>query len=455
MKESTENSAARKKEPIRLSDHFTYGRILRFALPSIVMFIFTSIYSVVDGFFISNYAGKIPFAGVNLIMPFIMIVGTVGFMFGTGGSALVAKTLGEGDPDRADRYFSEIVEVTVLLGLLLTVIGFAVMPAVARLLGADEDMLPYCVLYGRICMVFILAFMLQNVFQAFFVTAEKPRLGLTFTVCAGLTNMFLDFLFVGVLRWGVAGAAVATGVSESVGGLLPFIYFLRKNSSRLHLQRARIEWGIIGKASGNGASELMNNISTSIVSMLYNFQLLKYAGANGVAAYGVLMYVSFIFMAVFIGYAVGTAPIVGYHYGAHGHGEMKNVLRKSLVINGVFGVAMMVASWFLAGPLSRLYVGYDPDLFAMTVQAFHINAAAFLVCGVNIYTSSFFTALNNGVISAIVSFLRSMVFECLSVLLMPLLFGLTGIWLSWTVAEVGALIVSICFLVSQRKWYHY
>ena len=424
-----------KKEAVRLSDHFTYGRILRFALPSIVMFVFTSIYTVVDGFFISNYAGKIPFAAVNLIMPFIMVLGTVGFMFGTGGAAIVSKTLGEGDPDRARRYFSEIVEANILFGLLA--------------------MLPYCVLYGRLGVAGNTAFMLQNVFQTFFVVAERPQLGLFFTVFSGVTNMVLDFLFVGVFKWGVAGAAAATVMSQVVGGVLPIFYFAAKNSSQLRLKPARIEWRIIAKTAGNGSSELMSNISSSIVSIAYNFQLLKFAGANGVAAYGVLMYVCFIFVAIFIGYSVGTAPIVGYHYGAGNRAEMHNVLKMSLTVMGVFGVAMLAAAEVLAGPLAKMYVGYDAELYALTVHAFRLFSFSFLVGGVNIYSSSFFTALNNGAISAAISFLRTLVFQLLAVLLLPLIFGLNGIWFANLVADLGALCVTVYFLVSRRKKYGY
>lgn len=449
------NVTPREKDPIRLSDHFTYGRILRFALPSMVMFVFTSIYTVVDGFFISNYAGKEPFAAVNLIMPFLMILGTVGFMFGTGGAAIVSKTLGEGDPDRANRYFSEIVEADILFGAILSAAGFILMEPVSLALGADEAMLPYCVLYGRICAAGNLAFMLQNAFQSFFVVAEKPHLGLFFTVASGVTNMVLDFLFVGVFKWGVAGAAIATVMSQVVGGVLPIFYFAAKNSSLLTLRPAKIEWKMIAKTAGNGSSELMSNISSSIVSIAYNFQLLKFAGSDGVAAYGVLMYVCFIFIAIFIGYSVGTAPIVGYHYGAGNQKEMHNVLKMSLTMMSLFGIVMLLAAELLAAPLSKMYVGYDADLYNLTVHAFRLFSFSFLVAGVNIYSSSFFTALNNGAISAAISFLRTLVFQLLSVLLLPLILGLDGIWFANLVADLGALCVTLYFLISRRKKYHY
>ena len=424
-------------------------------LPSIVMMIFTSIYGMVDGLFVSNFVGKTAFAAINLVMPFIMILGGVGFMIGTGGSALVAKTLGQQEPEDANRYFSMMIILTVLSGAVLTAIGLIFMRPISYLLGATDAMIDDCVRYGRTVLAFVIAFMLQNVFQSFLITAEKPRLGLLATVAAGVTNMALDALFIAGFKWGVVGAAVATGLSQCVGGVLPLIYFLRPNSSRLRLVRTRLELRPILKACGNGSSELMSNISGSLVSMLYNFQLLAYAGENGVAAYGVLMYVQFIFVAIFVGYAIGSAPIVGYHYGAENHAELRNMLTKSVKLMSAGGVLLTVLAIVLAAPLARIFVGYDAELFEMTRHAFCLFAFSFLMAGFNIFTSSFFTALNNGAISAAISFLRTLVFQTLCVLLLPLLFGLDGIWWAMTVAEVFALGLSILFLATQRKRYHY
>ena len=383
---------------IQLSDHFTYQRLLHFCLPSIVMMIFTSIYGVVDGLFVSNFVGKIPFAAINLVMPFIMILGGFGFMIGTGGSALIAKTLGEGRHELANRYFSMLIIMTVILGFFLTTIGIVFARRVSILLGATDVMLDDCVIYLRTVLLFISPFMLQNVFQSFLVTAQKPHAGLIVTIIAGLTNMSLDALFIVVFRWGVAGAALATGISQCIGGLLPLILFLGKNDSLLHLVPTRLEWRPFFLSCTNGMSELMGNISSSIVSMLYNFQLLNYAGENGIAAYGVLMYVQFIFIAVFFGYTIGVGPVIGYHYGAGNHAELKNLLRKSLKLNIITGISMTILANLFAGALSRIFVGYDPELYAMTKSAFHIFALSFLVCGINIFASAFFTALNNGLI---------------------------------------------------------
>lgn len=440
---------------IQLSDHFTYRKLFRFTLPSIVMMVFTSIYGVVDGYFISNYAGKTAFASVNLVMPFIMILGGMGFMIGTGGTALVSVVLGQKDHERANRYFSMMIYLTVIMGVILSVLGFTFMKSIAVLLGATEEMLADCVLYGRIVISFTTAFMLQNVFQSFLIAAEKPKFGLVVTVIAGATNMVLDWLFVGVFGWGVAGAAAATGLSQCAGGLVPLIYFLLPNKSLLRLTRTKLELIPLLKACGNGSSELMSNISSSIVSMIYNFQLLKYIGENGVSAFGVLMYVQFIFVAIFIGYSIGCAPVVSYHYGAGNSLEVKNMLKKSMLLMGTLGVLLSALAFCLAEPLAKIFVGYDAELHALTSHAFRLFSFSFLLAGFNIYCSSFFTALNNGAISAAVSFLRTLVFQTSAVLILPLILDVDGIWLSNAFAEVFAFAISAIFLIAKRKKYHY
>lgn len=440
---------------IQLSEHFTYGKLLRFTLPTIAMMIFTSIYGVVDGIFVSNFVGKTPFAAVNLIMPFLMILGTIGFMLGTGGSAIVSKTLGEGDSDRAKRYFSMIIYLALICGVVLTVLGWIFIRPVALLLGADENMLGDCVLYGRIILIALTAYILQNIFQSFLVTAEKPHIGLALTVAAGLTNMILDFLFIAVFKWGIAGAAIATGISQVIGGSIPFFYFLRKNTSTLQLTKARFENRIILKTCTNGSSEMLSNLSMSFVSMLYNFQLMRLAGENGVAAYGVIMYINFIFTGVFFGYAVGSAPIIGYNYGAANYNELKNIFKKSLCTLGFASVVLTALSITFSMPLSKIFVGYDEELLALTCRGFQIYSISFLIMGFNIFASSFFTALNNGAISAAISFLRTLVFQVFPVLLLPLVLGTNGIWFAIVVAELLALAVTIIFLIKKKNVYHY
>lgn len=440
---------------IQLSDHFNYKRLLKFVFPSIIMMVFTSIYGVVDGLFVSNIVGKAAFAAINLIMPVNMIFGGIGFMLGTGGSALVAKTLGEKEPEKANRYFTMMILITVIIGVLTSVIGIGIMRPVSIFLGADEAMLPNCILYGRIMMAFNVSFMLQNAFQGFLITAEKPSLGLAVTVVAGITNMVLDALFIGVFHWGVAGAAFATGVSQCVGGLIPLIYFLRPNSSLLRFVKTKLELRPIVKACVNGSSEMVSSVTASVVGILYNFQLLKYAGQNGVASYGVLMYVQFTLAAIFIGYSMGIAPVIGYHYGADNHSELKNLLKKSTLLMVGIGSIMVLTAEIFAVPLAKIFVGYDMALLNMTAHALRISSLAFLITGFNIFASSFFTALNNGGVSAAISFLRTFIFKFATVLILPMIVGLDGIWWADVSAELFAFLLSIIFLVTQRKKYHY
>ena len=442
---------------IQLSDHFTYGRLLRFTLPSVAMMIFSSIYGVVDGFFVSNYTGKTAFAAVNLIMPFLMITGTVGFMFGTGGTAIVSKTFGEGDGKRANRYFSLFVYVSFILGILFATLGIVFIRPIATFLRAEGELLENCVLYAQIILCALPFGILQILFQSFFIAAEKPKLGLFVTICAGVTNMILDAVLVILLppQYKLMGAAIATAVSQTVGGIFPLFYFMRKNSSILRLGRPHFDGKAILKACANGSSEFMSNVSMSIVGMLYNMQLMKYAGENGIAAYGVMMYVSMIFSAAFIGYSIGTAPVIGYHYGAQNHTELKSLIRKSLIIIGICGIGMVLSAELLALPLTRLFVGYDEGLTELTVSGFRIFAMSFLFMGFAIFLSGFFTALSDGVTSTIISFLRTLVFQVGAVLLLPLIWAINGVWMSILVAEVMAVVIALIFFVAKRKIYHY
>ena len=414
------------------------------------MMVFISVYGVVDGFFVSNYAGKTAFAAINLIMPFVMVLGGMGFMIGTGGTALVSKVMGEGDSERANRLFSEIISFTVIFGAVLSAVGVAVMRPVSVLLGATPEMIDDCVLYGRIVVGFTAAFMLQNVFQSFFIAAEKPKLGLAATVAAGLTNMVLDALFVGGFNWGIAGAAVATGISQCVGSIFPLIYFAAQNKSRLRLSFAMPEIKPVLASCANGSSELMSNISASIVGMLYNFQLMRLLGEDGVSAYGVMMYVQFIFTAVFFGFSTGSAPIISYHFGADNPSEVKNMLIKSVVFMEAAGAVLTAAAIAMSPLLADIFVGYDVQLKELTEHAFRIYCLHFVLAGFNIFASSFFTALNNGAVSAAISFIRTLVFQVAAVLLLPLVLGENGIWCSVLVADAGATVLSVIFLYKKR-----
>ena len=440
---------------ISLSEHFGYGKLLRFTLPSVGMMIMTSVYGVVDGYFVSNYVGLTPFAAVNLIMPFLMILGGTGFMFGSGGSALIAKTLGEGKKELANKTFSLLVYSAAALGVIFSVLGIAVLRPVSALLGAEGELLENCVRYGRIYLASMPFYLLQYTFQGFFIAAEKPRMGLLVTIAAGVTNMALDALFVAVFEWGLEGAASATAISITVGGVIPLIYFFRKNTSLFRLGKTRFDGKALLKTCTNGSSELMSNISMSIVNMLYNFQLNKYAGENGIAAYGVMMYVNLVFLAIFIGYSVGTAPIISYHFGAENKDELKSLLKKSAVIIWISSAAMIITAQLLAYPLAKIFVGYDETLMKLTLDGFRIFSVSFLFAGTAIFGSSFFTALNDGLTSALISFLRTLVFKTAAVLILPVFFDVDGVWFSVAAAEFTAAAVTMAFIFGKKKKYGY
>ena len=440
---------------IKLSDHFSFGKLIKFVFPTVIMMIFTSIYSVVDGFFVSNFAGKTSFAAINLIMPVLMIIGAIGFMFGAGGSALVAKTLGEKNREKANKIFSLIIVTALVLGVILSTVGNLLVKHIAFLLGARGELLRLCTVYGRILLISMPFFMLQNIFQSFFVTAEKPKLGLAVTLAAGVTNIVLDALFIGVFKWGIVGAAVATSLSEFLGGFVPLVYFLSKNSSTLRLVKPEFNGRALLKTATNGSSEFVTNISMSVVGALYNLQLMKYAGENGIAAYGVIMYVSFSFVAIFLGFSIGASPIIGYNYGAKNISELKNIFRKCLLFVSGAGAVLTGLALVLSAPLSKFFVGYDEELFRLTLHGFRIYALSFLLNGFGVFGSAFFTALNNGVISAVISFLRILVFQTAAITVLPIFFRIEGVWWAIVVAEILAATTAFFFIFKNKKKYGY
>ncbi len=440
---------------IQLSEHFTYKRLIRFTIPTIIMMIFTSIYGVVDGIFVSNCVGSEAFAAINLIMPALMILGSIGFMIGTGGSAIVSKTIGEGDTKKANEYFSMLIYLIIVIGIILTIVGILLVRPISILLGAKGNILEACVTYGRVLLIALTAFLLQNSFQSFLIVAEKPQLGLIISIISGVINMLLDFLLIYVFQLGVLGAALATAISQIIGVMVPFIYFVRKNSSKLRLTKTKFQLKPILKVCSNGSSEMVTNLSMSLVNMLYNLQLMKYAGSNGVVAYGIIMYVGFIFTGTYLGYSLGSAPIIGYHYGAGNKDELKNLLKKSLKLLLITSITLTAFAELLAKPLSRIFVNYDAELLAMTTNAIRLFAISYLISGLNIFASSFFTALNNGAVSATISFLRTFIFQIAMIYILPTFMGINGIWLAVVVAEMLALVVSILFFIFNRKKYEY
>ncbi len=440
---------------IELSEHFTYEKLIKFTIPTIIMMIFTSIYGVVDGIFVSNVVGSDSFAAVNLIMPALMIFGTIGFMIGTGGSALVSKTIGEGDIKKANRYFSMLIYLLIIVGLILSIIAVVTVKPMSKLLGAEGKILEECITYGTVLIMFLIPFVLQNCFQSFLIVAEKPTFGLVISIITGISNMILDWVFMYVLKQGIFGAALATGISQTIGGIVPLIYFIRPNKSKLRLVKTKIEWKAILQACVNGSSEMLTNLSLSLVNMLYNMQLMKYIGADGVVAYGIIMYVGFIFVGTYLGYSIGTAPIIGFHYGAGNTDELKSLLKKSIKLIGITSLIMTIIAEITSKILASIFVSYDIELLNMTANAIRIFSISYLISGFNIFSSSFFTALNNGIVSAAISFLRTLLFQIAMIFILPAIWGVNGIWLAVVFAEILALIVSIIFLYINREKYQY
>ena len=440
---------------IVLSQHFTYKKLMKFTIPTIIMMIFTSIYGVVDGLFISNFVGSNSFAAVNLIMPALMILGSIGFMVGTGGGALVSKTMGEGKNKEANEYFSLLIYSLIIAGIIFSIVGIFFIEDISMLFGADESVIDECITYGRTLLVFLTPFMLQNCFQSFLIVAEKPTFGLEVSIVAGISNILLDYLFIYVFKMGVFGAALATGISQIIGALIPFTYFLHQKENSLKLTKTKFKLWVINRSCINGLSEMLSNICTSIVNILYNIKLMEYAGADGVVSYGIIMYISFIFSGTYMGYSLGTAPIVGYHYGANDKNELKNLLKKSIKLITIISISMTLAAEILSKLLATIFVSYDIELLDMTTNAIMLFSASYLISGFNIFASSFFTALNDGVYSTIISFLRTLVFQVAMIFILPAIWELNGIWLSVVFAEILSLIVSVSFVISKRKKYGY
>jgi len=440
---------------IGLSEHFTYKKLMKFTLPTIIMMIFTSIYGVVDGIFVSNCVGSDAFAAVNLIMPAIMILGTVGFMIGTGGSALVSKTIGEGDKEKANRFFSMLIYLLTIVGFVLTILGVILIAPMAKLLGADESMLQDCIVYGRTLLMFLVPFCLQNAFQSFLIVAEKPTFGLIISIVSGISNMILDFLLIYVFKMGVFGAALATGISQVIGVIIPLVYFIKKKNHILQFTKTKFELKPIMQSCANGSSEMLTNLSMSLVNMLFNMQLMKYIGSDGVVAFGIIMYVGFIFSGTYLGYSIGSAPIVGYHYGAENKDELKSLFKKSIILIAVTSLVMTGLAEILSKLLASIFVSYDESLLRITTTAIRLFSTSYIISGFNIFASSFFTALNNGVVSAAISFMRTLVFQIIMIYLLPVIWGINGLWLAVTFAELLALFVSIMFFIKNKKKYQY
>lgn len=439
----------------KISEHFNIKKIIIFTLPSIGMMLISSIYGVVDGFFVSNYIGSNAFAAVNIVWPFEMILGSFGLMIGAGGSALVSKTMGEQKYDLANRYFSMLIIFVIIFGMFISILGIIFNPYIIHLLDLDQETINNCNIYANVLFIFLIFFMLQNIFQSFNIVASKPEMGIITMILSGITNILLDYIFIVILNMGIFGAALATGLSQFAGAIVPFIFFINKNSTLLRIKFVKIDFKIILKTSYNGISEMLSSISFSLVSILYNIILLSYIGINGVNAYGVILYISYIFISIYFGYSMGISPIISYNYGAKNKKELNNIFNISLVLICSVSILLTFIGYIFAKQLSSIFVNYDKELLNLTTHALHINVFSFLFCGYNIFASSLFTALNNGTVSLILSFLRSLIIQVVCILTIPILFGSEGIWFAGVVSDIISLIISIIFIFKYRNKYGY
>lgn len=440
---------------IGLTGHYSVTRLVKTSLPLIAMMIVTSIYSVIDGYFVSNFAGSTEFASMNLVWPVLSLASAIGLMIGTGGSALVSKTLGEGDRRKAEGIFTMLVRVSIAVGCIVSVLLIVFMKDIVTALGAKGDMIPLAEEYGRIVSLGMVGFILQMEFQSFYMTAERPQLGTMMSIVSGVVNIALDALFIIAFGWGLEGAAVATAVSLGIGGAFPLVYFSSSsNKSNLKfIKGCGTDWKALGKACSNGISEYVGNVALSIVSIGYNIQLMKYIGENGVSAYGVIMYVGFIFGSVFIGYNLCASQVIAYNYGAGNRKELRSLLGKSLILIGTAGLILTAAAQLSAPLLSRIFVGYDDGLSELTVHALRLYMVSFLLCGFNTFCSAWFTALNNGIVSAVAAFSRTLVLELGTVFILPSIIGIDGIWFSVSVAEILAFLMTLTLIFCFRKRY--
>lgn len=439
---------------IKLSDRFTYPKLLRFTIPTMLMILCTSSYGIVDGVFISNFAGVTDFSAVNLMFPFIYGAATLGYMFGSGGNAVIAKLLGEKDDCGANRAFSMIVLSGLFLGVITAAVMYVLTPSFARSVGAAGALYESAVKYAKICFLFTPPFILQTMFLSFFIAAGKPKLSLYVNIVSGVINIFFDWLFIAEFNLGVEGAASATGLGQLSGAVIPLIYFIRKNSSLLKLTaKFKFNGKILGLTCANGSSEMVTNLSMSIVNTLYNAALIETAGEPGPAAYGVVLYLNFLFAAIFLGYSQGSAPIVSYDYGARNVSELQNITKKSLTLMLSLGVFCTAFAYFVSPPFARVFCAGNPELYELAVHGSQIFAFSYLLSGFNIWASAFFTALSNGLISALLSFLRLFVFQIGCILILPRIFGLSGIWASIAVAEVLAAVpAAVCLFACRNKY---
>ena len=419
------------------------------------MMLFTSMYGVVDGLYLSHFSGKEAFAAITLIIPLPLLIGAWAYMIGAGGSAVIAKAIASDRQKDANEYFSFLVLISVLGSILLAGIGEIFLEPCAKLLGANDEMLPFCMTYGRILIAAVPLYVLQNVFQSFLTVAEHPKIGLAINLVSAFLNMALNFVFIRITNEVVTAVALATVVSQFVGGITPFVFFVRSKSTTLRFGRPHMPMSLLGPVFANGVSEFVSEIFHPLASVMYNYKLMELTGLNGVAAYGVLMNVGFLFGSVFLGFAVGSAPLFTYKYEREDHDELHSLFIKSTISVVLMGFLLYGVACMIEGPFAAEFFGGDELLITMTEEAFALHSLSYMVMGLAVFASAFFTAIHDSRVSFLISFLRTLLFEVLAILLLPMLFDLNGVWAASLTSEVLTLLVTVGLLISKKEKYQY
>lgn len=437
-----------------IAQKFNVFTLLKFAFPTMVMMVFMSLYTIVDGIFVSRLVGSNALSAVNIVYPVISLLIACGIMLSTGGSAIVARQMGEKREQEARENFSMLAVVSVLTGIVILVLGLMFLEPICRILGGTPVLLEDCKIYLGVLLGFGPLTMLQMLFQTFFVTAGKPGLGLGLTLTGGVVNMVLDYVFMGPMQMGVLGAALATGLGQAIMAVAGVVYFL-KVKGNLYFVKPVFRGNILLQSCGNGSSEMVSNLSTAVVTFLFNITMLKLAGEDGVAAITIVLYGQFLFTALYLGFSMGVAPVVSFNYGNQNHAQLKRIYK--ICIGFILGSSVFILGIALlfSEPIVGIFTGEENHTYELAVEGFFQFSFNYLFAGINIFASALFTSLSNGKISAIISFCRTFVFITVSIVLLPRVMGITGVWLSVPLAELVTLFISITYLKGQKEVYHY
>ena len=432
----------------------TLRNILKFAVPTIAMSVFMSFYTMADGLFVSNLIGTSALSAINLTAPVIQVVTAISTMLATGGSAVIMKKMGEQKPQEAKEDFTFLILVNVVVGLVMTMLGYFLMETIFGSMALSQEVAGYCTSYLSRYLVFTIPILLMNNFTLYMIASEKATLSLVCSVSGGVLNIVLDYVFIGFLDMGISGAAIATGLGYSVTAVVGLSVFSRKKSL-LHFTKPAFRFKVLANAATNGCSEMATALVTGIITMMFNWTMLHYVGEDGVAAVTIIMYVLMFASSLYTGYSYGVAPMLSYYYGEKNHEKLKKLVSTSLKVIAVISLVTVTASFAATKPLVSIFARPNNPVYDLAVTGNRICTLALFFIGFNIFASGMFTALSNGIVSAILAFSRSFVFMLITMLILPAILGVNGIWLATPAAELMALVLSALMFVKYRKRYQY